>query len=73
MIVLAILCPPLAVLAATSNPIRGLIAFVLWILGWIPGSIYAVMCVNEAKHAQQIRESEQRMMAAQQQYYNQYR
>jgi uncharacterized membrane protein YqaE (UPF0057 family) len=62
MIVLAILIPPLAVLMATHNPIRALIAGLLWLLGWIPGSIYAVMAVNEAKHGKMIRQSEARII-----------
>lgn len=62
MIVLAILIPPLAVLMATKNPIRTLIAALLWLLGWIPGSIYAVIAVNEAKTGKMIRQSENRII-----------
>lgn len=64
MIILAILLPPVAVFLATKNPIRALIALGLWFLFLIPGMIYAVMCVNEAKQGKMIRESEKRIIDA---------
>lgn len=64
MIILAILIPPLAVFLATKNPIRTLIALGLWILGWIPGSIYGVMVVNEKKTQKIVRASERRITDA---------
>ena len=65
MILLAIFVPPLAVFLATKNPVRALIALVLWFFFWAPGSIYAVMAVNEAKTGKQIRQSEKRILDAQ--------
>lgn len=65
MIILAILLPPLAVFLATKNPVRTLIAFLLWCCFLIPGMIYGVMCVNEAKTGKQIKQSERRVIDAQ--------
>ncbi len=61
MIILAILLPPVAVFLATKNPIRTLINLGLTSLFWIPGSIHAVMCVNEANTGKMIRQSEDRV------------
>jgi uncharacterized membrane protein YqaE (UPF0057 family) len=44
----AIFCPPIAVIM-TGKPFQALIAFVLWLCLWIPGSIYAWGIVNDHK------------------------
>jgi uncharacterized membrane protein YqaE (UPF0057 family) len=45
---LAIIFPPLAVLLC-GKPIQSILAFILCILGWIPGCIYAWMVVSSYK------------------------
>ncbi|GGP16454.1 YqaE/Pmp3 family membrane protein [Oceanobacillus neutriphilus] len=44
----AILCPPIAVIM-TGRPFQALIALVLWLCLWIPGSIYAWGIVTDHK------------------------
>jgi uncharacterized membrane protein YqaE (UPF0057 family) len=48
MYLLAILCPPLAILLC-GKPFQAVLGFVLWCCFWVPGSIYAVMVVGEVK------------------------
>lgn len=43
-VILAIFCPPLAVLDKGCGSI--LIVFILWLLGWIPGVIAALIILN---------------------------
>lgn len=45
---LAIVCPPLAVLL-TGRPIQALLNLGLCILIWIPGVIHAILVINESK------------------------
>lgn len=45
---LAIICPPVAVLLA-GKPIQALLNFGLTLLIWIPGVIHAILVVNEKK------------------------
>ena len=43
---ICILCPPLAVLDKGCGPV--LITFLLWLLGWVPGVIAAILfCTQE--------------------------
>lgn len=46
MYLVAIFCPPLAVLMC-GKPFQAVVAFFLWLLLWIPGSIYACAIVAE--------------------------
>lgn len=48
MYLLAILCPPIAVLLA-GKPFQALINFFLWLMLWVPGSIHAILIVREYK------------------------
>lgn len=48
MYLLALVLPPVAVLIA-GKPIQALFNFFLWLLGWIPGSIHAILVVREYK------------------------
>lgn len=50
----AIFCPPVAVLMA-RKPFQALIAFGLWLLLWIPGSIYAWGIVTDYKADQRMK------------------
>lgn len=50
----AILCPPIAVLMA-RRPFQALIALLLWICLWIPGSIYAWGIVSDFKDDQRMK------------------
>ena len=43
-VILAIFCPPLAVLDKGCGSI--VIVFILWLLGWIPGVIAALIILN---------------------------
>ena len=43
-VLLSILCPPLAVLDKGCGSI--LIVFILWICGWVPGVIAALIILN---------------------------
>lgn len=43
-VLLSILCPPLAVLDKGCGSI--LIVFILWICGWVPGVIAALVILN---------------------------
>jgi len=43
-VLLAIICPPLAVLDKGCGSV--LITFILWICGWIPGVIAALIILN---------------------------
>lgn len=49
----AIVCPPIAVLMA-RKPIQAIVAFFLWLLIWIPGSIYAWGIVSDYKADQRM-------------------
>ncbi|WP_200411376.1 YqaE/Pmp3 family membrane protein [Virgibacillus salexigens] len=44
----AILCPPIAVLMA-RKPFQSIIALLLWLCLWVPGSIYAWGVVSDYK------------------------
>jgi len=44
----AIACPPIAVLMA-RKPFQAIVALFLWLLMWIPGSIYAWGIVSDYK------------------------
>ncbi|WP_337970285.1 YqaE/Pmp3 family membrane protein [Virgibacillus salexigens] len=44
----AILCPPIAVLMA-RKPFQSIIALLLWLCFWVPGSIYAWGVVSDYK------------------------
>lgn len=44
----AIVCPPVAVLLA-RKPFQAIVAFLLWLLLWVPGSIYAWGIVSDYK------------------------
>lgn len=46
--ILAIFCPPLAVLLC-GKPGQAGLNFLLWLLFWIPGTIHAWMIVSEHK------------------------
>lgn len=48
MYLLAIICPPLAVLF-TGRPIQALLNLILTLCGFIPGVIHAILVVNEDK------------------------
>jgi len=43
-VILSIICPPLAVVDKGCGSI--LIVFILWICGWVPGVIAALVIVN---------------------------
>ena len=43
-VLLAILCPPLAVIGKGCGSI--LIVFLLWLCGWVPGVIAALVILN---------------------------
>lgn len=45
---LAIICPPVAVLFV-GRPIQALLNLVLTLFLWLPGAIHAVLIVNEKK------------------------
>ncbi|WP_259545029.1 YqaE/Pmp3 family membrane protein [Heyndrickxia sp. FSL K6-6286] len=45
---LAIICPPIAVLFA-GKPFQAFINFLLTLCVWIPGVIHAILVVNEKK------------------------
>lgn len=45
---LAVVFPPLAVLLV-GKPIQAVLNFFLWLIFWIPGSVHAIMVVNEHK------------------------
>ncbi|CDQ20978.1 YqaE/Pmp3 family membrane protein [Halobacillus karajensis] len=45
---LAIFLPPVAVLMV-GRPIQAVLNFFLWLLLWVPGSIHAILVVNEHK------------------------
>lgn len=45
---LAIICPPVAVLLA-GKPIQALLNLLLTFLVWIPGVIHAILVINEKK------------------------
>jgi len=65
MVVLAILLPPVAVLLATKNPLKAVIAFGLWCIGLVPGMVYAVVVVNQARGDKRLRQMERRIVASQ--------
>ncbi len=46
-VILCIICPPLAVLDKGCGSV--LITFILWICGWVPGTIAALVIVNNPK------------------------
>ncbi|WP_422385634.1 YqaE/Pmp3 family membrane protein, partial [Paenibacillus larvae] len=48
MYLLAIICPPLAVLFS-GKPGQAIVNVLLWILGVVPGVIHAIFVVNEKK------------------------
>jgi uncharacterized membrane protein YqaE (UPF0057 family) len=48
MYLLAIICPPLAVILS-GKPGQGILNIILTILGWVPGTIHAILVVNEKK------------------------
>lgn len=48
MYLLAILCPPLAVLIV-GKPVQAFLNLILTILLWLPGAIHAILVVNEKK------------------------
>jgi len=45
-ILLAIVFPPIAVLVTTGFGIQFLLNIVLWILGWLPGTVHALWLMN---------------------------
>ena len=45
-ILLAIFIPPIAVLLTTGFGLQFLLNVVLWILGWLPGTIHALWLMN---------------------------
>ena len=48
MYLLAIVLPPVAVLLS-GKPFQAFLNIFLWILGWVPGAIHAVLVVKERK------------------------
>ncbi|SFU61527.1 Proteolipid membrane potential modulator [Pustulibacterium marinum] len=46
-VILCIICPPLAVLDKGCGSV--VITFILWLLGWVPGTIAALIIVNGDK------------------------
>ena len=46
-VILSIICPPLAVLDKGCGSI--LITFLLWLCGWVPGVIAALVILNNPK------------------------
>lgn len=51
---IAIICPPLAVLLI-GRPIQAVLNLVLTVLGWAPGVIHAILVVNEKKADRRMR------------------
>ena len=47
-VILAIICPPLAVIGTGCGSI--LIVFLLWLCGWVPGTIAALVILNNPKY-----------------------
>ncbi|GJE10218.1 hypothetical protein FOHLNKBM_1251 [Methylobacterium longum] len=45
-ILLAIFFPPIAVLVTTGFGLQFLLNIVLWILGWLPGTVHALWLMN---------------------------
>jgi uncharacterized membrane protein YqaE (UPF0057 family) len=45
-ILLAIFFPPIAVLVTTGFGIQFLLNIVLWVLGWLPGTVHALWLMN---------------------------
>ncbi len=45
LIILAVILPPLAVFLKRGAGVDLVIAIVLWLLGWIPGTLYALYVV----------------------------
>ncbi|MGT2480100.1 YqaE/Pmp3 family membrane protein [Methylobacterium oryzae CBMB20] len=45
-ILLAIFFPPLAVLVTTGFGLQFLLNILLWILGWLPGTVHALWLMN---------------------------
>lgn len=43
--VIAIFCPPIALILA-GKPGKALLGLILWILGWLPGVIYAFVVIG---------------------------
>ncbi|MBP1640329.1 MAG: hypothetical protein H6Q17_1912 [Bacteroidetes bacterium] len=46
-VILAIFCPPLAILDKGCGSV--LIVFLLWLCGWVPGIIGALIILNKRK------------------------
>jgi len=45
-ILLAIFFPPIAVLVTTGFGLQFLLNILLWILGWLPGTVHALWLMN---------------------------
>ena len=45
-ILLAIFMPPIAVLVTTGFGLQFLLNVLLWILGWLPGTVHALWLMN---------------------------
>ena len=48
-ILLAIFLPPVAVLLTTGFGLHFLLNILLWILGWLPGTVHALWLMNRER------------------------